>query len=140
MRRYLNVEKLIIMNGKLLDTNCIIDFLKGKISTPNFFALPHLVYISQITVGELLYGAELSQKVEQNKATYLEFCEKFQILPVDFSVATEYAKIKASLKKQGTPIPENDIWIASTAFAHNLTIVTSDKHFSKIENLDIERI
>ncbi|MEK6782203.1 MAG: PIN domain-containing protein [Bacteroidota bacterium] len=43
------------------------------------------------------------------------------------------------MKSKGTPIPENDIWIAALAKQHRLTLVTSDKHFNNIQELVIER-
>ena len=52
-------------------------------------------------------------------------------------VAPFYAKIKAQLKADGHPIPENDIWIAACAMAYNLTVVTADKHFYFIKDIAI---
>ena len=53
-------------------------------------------------------------------------------------VAPYYAKIKAQLKADGHPIPENDIWIAACALAYNLTVVTADKHFAFIKGVSVE--
>ena len=55
----------------------------------------------------------------------------------DSMVAPFYAKIKAQLKADGHPIPENDIWIAACAMAYNLTVVTADKHFYFIKDIAI---
>jgi len=45
--------------------------------------------------------------------------------------------LKASLRRKGKPIPENDIWIAAIAYQHDLTLITRDKHFSEIDELKI---
>ncbi len=50
-----------------------------------------------------------------------------------------YSTIKAALTKKGNPIPENDIWIAATARQHNLTLVTGDGHFDKVQHLNREK-
>lgn len=127
-------------NGRLLDTNIIIDYLKNKLATPAWFSNPFSMYVSQITIGELLFGVEMSTKKQENKNAYMTFCHKIQIMPVDFEVACEYAKVKAALRKQGTPIPENDMWLAATALAFDLIMVTGDKHFSSIPNLQVEQM
>lgn len=128
------------MNGKLLDTNVIIKFLKGCTELFNLFDDINDKYVSSITVGELLYGAELSAKKDFNIENYKCFCEQLNIINIDNDIASCYAKIKAQLKKDGKPIPENDIWIAATAMEKNLILVTSDSHFSTIKNLTIENI
>jgi tRNA(fMet)-specific endonuclease VapC len=50
-----------------------------------------------------------------------------------------YGNIKAALRKKGKPIPENNIWIAAIALHNKLVIVTRDKHFKEIENLNIKK-
>ncbi|MDQ0639497.1 putative nucleic acid-binding protein [Pedobacter sp. W3I1] len=54
---------------------------------------------------------------------------------IDNDTAIVYGKIKAGLRKKGTPIPENDIWIASSAVQHKLKLSTRDKHFLQITGL-----
>lgn len=128
------------MNGKLLDTNVIIKFLKGCTELFNLFDDINDKYVSSITVGELLYGAELSAKKDFNIENYKCFCEQLNIINIDNDIVSCYAKIKAQLKKDEKQIPENDIWIAATAMEKNLILVTSDSHFSTIKNLNIENI
>jgi tRNA(fMet)-specific endonuclease VapC len=53
-------------------------------------------------------------------------------------VAVYYGQIRASLRKRGRPIPDNDIWIAATAQHHQLTVVSRDPHFKEIEHLPLE--
>ncbi|MFN2359302.1 MAG: PIN domain-containing protein [Desulfotignum sp.] len=59
------------------------------------------------------------------------------LYPVDITTADYYAEILSSLKKAGTPIPTNDIWIAAAAFQHGLKLFTKDAHFSYVKGLVI---
>ena len=95
------------MNGKLVDTNVIIRFFKGETELFSLFDDMENLYISSITVGELMYGAELSKKSDFNRDNYFCFCQQMKVLYPDLEVAKSYGKIKASLKAKGKTIPEN---------------------------------
>ncbi len=128
------------MNGKLVDTNVIIRVLKGQTELFSLFDDMEKLFVSSISIGELMYGAELSKKLDFNRELYFDFCNQMKIIYVDSDIAKNYGKIKAQLKKIGHPIPENDIWIAATAIAANLTLVTADSDFENIEGLIIEKL
>lgn len=125
------------MNGKLLDTNIIIRYIKDEDNLDDIFEEENLFY-SSVTLGELLFGAECSKRKEENARVYSNFCSELVEIKSDSIVSPFYAKIKAQLKKDGHPIPENDIWISACAMAYNLTVVTGDKHFSFIKGVSIE--
>jgi len=125
------------MNGKLLDTNIIIRYIKDEDNLDDIFEEKNLFY-SSVTLGELLFGAECSKRKEENARVYSNFCSELVEIKSDSIVASFYAKIKAQLKMDGHPIPENDIWISACAMAYNLTVVTGDKHFSFIKGVSIE--
>lgn len=127
-------------NGRLIDTNVIIRIMKKQIPLPQWVQIQSNVFVSIITLGELLLGAELSARTEINRDAYTRFCGKFSILPVDFSVARSYAKVKSALRKIGKPIPDNDVWIAATALAFDLVVVTGDNHFDVVPDLLVEHI
>ena len=123
------------MNGKLIDTNVIIRFFKGETELFSLFDDMEQLYVSSISVGELMYGAELSKKSDFNRQNYFCFCQQMKILQPDLEVAEMYGKIKSNLKAKGRPIPENDIWIAATALAADLELVTADSDFENISGL-----
>ena len=123
------------MNGKLIDTNVIIRFFKGETELFSLFDDMEQLYVSSISVGELMYGAELSKKSDFNRENYFCFCQQMKILQPDLEVAKMYGKIKSNLKAKGRPIPENDIWIAATALVADLELVTADSDFENISEL-----
>lgn len=124
------------MNGKSLDTNVIIRYIKDEGNLDDIFEEEKL-FFSSVTLGELLFGAECSKRKEENAIVYSNFCSELDEIKPDSMVAPFYAKIKAQLKADGHPIPENDIWIAACAMAYNLTVVTADKHFYFIKDIAI---
>ena len=126
------------MNGKLIDTNVIIRVLKGQTELFPLFDDMEKLFVSSISVGELMYGAELSKKRDDNAAGYYSFCQQMNVLVPDEEVSLQYGKVKAQLKRNGTPIPENDIWIAATAIAGKLTLITADSDFKMVEGLQLE--
>jgi tRNA(fMet)-specific endonuclease VapC len=58
-----------------------------------------------------------------------------EVLLPDRETAEQYARLFVQLKRAGTPIPDNDLWIAALALQHGLRLVTRDAHFSKIPQL-----
>ncbi len=67
-----------------------------------------------------------------------DFVTENQIAIIDDKTSKFYGKIKAQLKADGTPIPENDIWIAALAMQHKVILITRDKHFNKPKGLTIK--
>lgn len=128
------------MNGKLVDTNVIIRFFKGQTELFSLFDDMENLYISSITVGELMYGAELSKKSDFNRENYFCFCQQMKVLYPDLEIAKSYGIIKASLKSKGKPIPENDIWIAATCHAADLILITADSDFDFVDEISVEKM
>jgi tRNA(fMet)-specific endonuclease VapC len=90
-------------------------------------------------LGELYFGAAKSDRPSQNAARIDDFTGSSGIvIGIDGETARLYGSIKAELKRQGKPVPENDIWIAASARQHGLTLVTRDRHFQHIRDLLIE--
>ncbi len=128
------------MNGKLVDTNVIIRFLNGQTELFSLFDNMEDLYVSSISVGELMYGAERSKKSEFNRENFFCFCEQMKVIYPDLEVAKSYGKIKASLKAKGKPIPENDIWIAATCHAADLTLITADSDFDYVNEITVKKM
>jgi len=126
------------MSGSiLLDTNIIINILKNNNLTIQKVATYHKIYFPVIAIAELIYGAYNAQNTEKKLAEVEKIKTKGITLYLDDATTYEYGKIKSKLKQNGTPIPENDIWIAAIAQQHQLPIFTNDKHFKQVENLEL---
>lgn len=123
----------------LLDTNIIVDFFKGDSNVIEQLSVRE-IFVPSIVVGELYFGAYASSFVNNQAKRLSEiayFVEKYTVLKISRDTSDHYGRIKAQLKAMGTPIPENDIWIAALAKEHNLEVVTRDQHFAQIPDLQI---
>jgi tRNA(fMet)-specific endonuclease VapC len=124
----------------LLDTNICIYYFKGqfdikerirKIGFEKFA-------ISEITLAELVYGAEKSQKKDKNIKVVEDFAEKITILPI-FEAIRVYGKEKARLKIKGSIISDFDLFIGATAIVNDMTLITRNvREFERMDNLKIE--
>lgn len=114
--------------------------MKKIIPLPQWAQSDRNVFISEISVGELVFGAEKSIYKERNIFNALGFCSNYRSVGITREVAIKYGQIKAALCKSGTPITENDLWLSATALAYDLIVVTGDKHFARVPNLQVEFI
>lgn len=127
----------MIGNSVLLDTNIISALLTGDVAIADNIDAVQEAFIPVIVLGELHYGAQYSANIQKNTNNINKLIERYGILKADEQTAEVYGVLKASLRRKGKPIPENDIWIAAIAYQHDLTLITRDKHFSEIDELKI---
>ncbi|MCB9230239.1 MAG: type II toxin-antitoxin system VapC family toxin [Bacteroidia bacterium] len=128
------------MTKYLLDTSICIFFLRGKhgIDLKIREAGVENCFISEITLAELIFGAENSSNPEKHLKAVNDFREYLVILPVINSLES-YGKEKAKLRKSGKTIDEFDLLIGATAVTNGLVMVTSNvRHFQNWEGLPIE--
>ena len=126
------------MTGRvLLDTNAVIALLAGDQALHHQIVDAEAVFVSVTVLGELYYGAAKSSRAEDNLAAVDTFSRTCALLLATTSTARIYGQIKATLKSKGTPIPENDLWIAAVAWENGLTVVTRDDHFGLVEGLSV---
>jgi len=95
------------------------------------------VWVPAIVAGELLYGFRSGNRFEENSARLEAFLEAptVDLLPVTFTTADRFGRIAAALRKKGTPIPTNDIWIAAQVMEVGADLLSSDSHFGAVEGL-----
>lgn len=119
----------------IYDTNAISDFLDGipaaveKVQASTFHGLPVVV------MGEYLYGLKSSREQAVREPRFIAFTRTCKLLPVTPDTAMHYANIRHRLRLVGTPIPENDIWIAALAHEHRQQVLSNDRHFDLVEGL-----
>jgi len=129
------------MDKYLLDTDISVFYLRGKYDINR--KLKEIIgydncFISEITLAELKYGAELSERVDENLRSVNEFANKIGILPI-FNSLDLYAKEKARLRKTGNIIDDFDLLIGCSAIKNGLILVTNNEnHFERIKNIKIE--
>lgn len=128
------------MKQYLLDTNICIFFLRGKYEVADQLMEIGIgnCHISEITVGELLYGAACSIQKEKHLSQINDLIGLFSVEPI-YPVLPVYAEIKAELRRQGSMIDDFDLLIGATAICKNMTLVTENvRHLSHIPNINIE--
>jgi len=97
------------------------------------------VCISVISQAELMYGVQVSPKPLQDKARLEVLLRHMVVLDLIQDAASDYAEIRAALKKAGKPIGANDLLIAAHARCLGLTLVTNNgREFSRVPKLKIE--
>ena len=126
------------MKKYLIDTNIIIYYINNDRKIVNRLINKSNIYISTISVGELYFGVNVSSKKNENIKVLDKYINYFDILGTNINTAYHYATIRATLRKIGKPIPDNDIWIAAIAKEHNLIIATRDKHFLSLDFIQTE--
>jgi tRNA(fMet)-specific endonuclease VapC len=97
------------------------------------------VLIPAPVLGELYHGAYRSRRSAANVARIDSLVESHTVVDVDAETARRYGIIKSALRRKGTPIPDNDIWIAALAQQYSAAVATHDAHFDAIEGLEIAR-
>lgn len=124
----------------LLDTNICIHFFKGKFNLIEKIQKEKLnnCAISEITLAELVFGAENSMIPSKNHELVQNFSKQVTILPI-FDCITLYGKEKARLRKAGTMISDFDLFIGCTSVVNELIMVTENiKEFERISDIKIE--
>lgn len=123
----------------VLDTNIYSDFAEGLPETVDFMAIhgEHL-YLPSVVIGELNFGFMKGGQQQFNERKLKEFIKRLrvEIIDVDADVARKYAIIFLSLQKKGTKIPINDVWIAASCMEIGGTLLTRDRHFEVVEQIE----
>lgn len=117
-------------------------FIAHEQERPLRGVLPRAVAVSVITVGELRLGV-LAAPDERARAQRLETlvaAERLEPLPVDRAVTVAWAALRLALRDLGRRMPLNDSWIAATAIAHRMPVVSQDADYDDIPGLAVVRI
>ena len=120
-----------------LDTNAYSDFMRGVPERVRVVRTVERIDVPLIVLGELRAGFAAGSREEENLATLRKFLAspRVSVLSPDETTTEHYARIFVQLRKQGTAIPTNDLWIAALAQQHDLDLCSSDGHFEHVEGL-----
>jgi tRNA(fMet)-specific endonuclease VapC len=125
------------MTSLFIDTNIYSLAMKNDENAVNILRSTEKIFISSIVIGELISGFKYGKKELKNMSLFYEFLDSPRVEVVDITenTAIHYSQIFLDLRKAGTPIPTNDMWIASTAKEKGTYLATMDKHFKYVPGL-----
>jgi tRNA(fMet)-specific endonuclease VapC len=120
-----------------LDTNRYSDLCNDDVTTMEAVESADEVWLPFIVLAELRAGFSLGGKAAQNEAILRRFLlqPKVEVLYADEQTTHHYASVYRQLRRQGTPIPTNDMWIAALVLQHSLTLCARDTHFDALPQL-----
>lgn len=125
------------MKGLLLDTSAYSAFKRGSEEILEAVRTADRVHLNSIVIGELLAGFDRGKFREANRRELKEFLNfpSASALPITEETAERYSFIYRDLRERGEPIPTNDLWIAASVMESGTVLVTADKHFLKVHQI-----
>lgn len=127
------------MSRYVLDTSAYSQFKRGDPKAVELIDSADWLGMTSIVLGELEIGFLLGdlKRLEHNRQQLSEFLDNsvVELLVPDSSVSRIYAEIVVDLRKEGTPLPSNDVWIAAMAVRTGATVLTYDDHFRAIRRV-----
>jgi tRNA(fMet)-specific endonuclease VapC len=123
-----------------VDTNRLTDLLRGDARLAERLGACDEVWVPLMVLGEIKAGFHGGTQRHRNEGLLQRFLAKatVSVLLPGRETAEHYARIFVQLKRAGTPVPDNDLWIAALALEHDLTLITRDRHFERIVQLPRE--
>jgi len=120
-----------------LDTNRYVDLCKGLTETVALLEAAVEILLPFVVLGELRAGFAHGRRTAENERLLRRFLMKdgVRVLYADDQTTQHYAAVYCQLRKQGTPIPTNDMWLAALVVQHNLVLHARDRHFDHLPQL-----
>jgi len=125
----------------LLDTNTASYIIKGNFPRvrERLLKVPMAeVGISVVTEAELRFGVERLPEAVKLKTVVEEFLLRVEVLPWTSETAQHYARLRATLEREGEPMGNLDLMIAAQAMAADAVLVTHDRVFRRVKGLGVE--
>lgn len=125
------------MRRIIIDTNVYVAFKRNVPDVIKVLRGVEYIGINTVVLGELHSGFKGGQKEALNIKELEEFLDtpRVNVIPIDEITAEFYAQVYWNLKRKGSPIPTNDMWIAASSLQHGLALFTLDTHFTVIDGL-----
>ena len=128
------------MKPLVLDTNVLIRFLERGWDYAETFSKFDRLLIPAAVDGEYRAGIDAATRPGQRRQMAFDALQEssaVEYVPVGREISVEYAQVFRQLQERGTPIPQNDIWIAATALVRHAPLCTLDDHFKNVEELEL---
>ena len=121
----------------LLDTNALSALWSGDERVLEALGQAECVFMSIIVLGELFAGFRGGTRIKENRVRLEGFLAKPTVRTLELSTETAevYGQIKDALKRAGTPIPINDIWLSAQAIEIGSVLITFDRHFGNVRGI-----
>jgi tRNA(fMet)-specific endonuclease VapC len=119
----------------ILDTNGLSAVAEGESALEPILRKAAQIAIPVIVLGEYRYGISHSRKRKHYERWLAEYLPTFRILDVDERTTLSYSAVRTELKRAGTPIPSNDVWIAALCRQHSLPLLSRDRHFDAVAGI-----
>ena len=121
----------------VLDTTIVVSLLRRVPGMHERIKSATGLWLPLFALGELEYGVSHSSQPDRQRQALALFMQGVDLLFPSEATTREYGRIKSELARAGSPIPENDVWIAALAVEHGLPLATSDAHFSRVAGLTV---
>ena len=120
-----------------LDTHAYSDFMRGVAERVELVRTVPAIVLPLIVLAELRAGFAAGDRESANAANLQRFLAspRVSVLAPDEQTTHHYARLHRQLRRDGRPIPTNDLWIAALAVQHDLVLCTADRHFRWIPQL-----
>lgn len=117
-----------------LDTSAYSHFRRGDSEAVVALSRARRVDVPVVVLGELRAGFRLGGRPDANELELAAFLAEpvVRVVEVDDEAASLYADLVLELRRSGTPLPTNDIWIAALAVREGATVLTYDRHFERV--------
>ena len=120
-----------------IDTNRYVDFARGVPEAVERMRRADEILVPFVVLGELRAGFAGGTRIGENEATLVRFLDsrRVNVVFADEDTTHHYARLFQQLRRQGTPIPTNDLWIAALVVQHELHLVARDAHFDHLPQI-----
>ena len=117
-----------------LDTNRMTDLFRGDVELAEQLSTAEEVWIPLFALGEIKAGFQGGTQSRRNETLLNRLLAKptVGVLLPSRETAEQYARLFVQLRRAGTPVPDNDLWIAALVLEHDLVLITRDRHFERI--------
>ena len=119
------------------DTNRYVDFCRGVEVAVQVARQAERIYLPFVVIGELRAGFLGGTRSAENERVLSQFLARprVAVLHSDDGTTHHYARLFNDLRRHGTPIPTNDLWIAALVVQHDLALFARDKHYDRLPQL-----
>jgi len=126
----------------ILDTSGYSLHLQGDETIKQALQRADEIVVNPVILGELLAGFRGGGRERRNRDILRKFLAspRVRIVDIDEETAERYAVVTDYLRRAGTPIPTNDLWIAASAMQHGLKVLTADAHYLKVPQVITEHV